>query len=141
MSFAFNSLPILEQKPKIDGARDDFLNELSPLSFAQIYTFDNIYATDDIRVTYNIALHQDGLYVLIETNAAAVSYHKRGFVYGDGFKLIIGQNTPFGRSDEYTELSYSPTNLEEDRPLAQYISSYNSNNVGRRLSNLSSHSA
>ncbi|MBB6523194.1 alpha/beta hydrolase-fold protein [Pseudoteredinibacter isoporae] len=127
-------LPLIMERPFIDGKRDPFLQSIAPSKFTKIYTFDNEYSDDNINAQYTLAIHKEGLYVLIETNAQSLSYHKRGFLYGDGFKVMVGKANPFGRSKEYIELSYSPTNLKKDKKQEQYISSYNGSSLGKKLS-------
>lgn len=129
-----DSLALVAERPLIDGKRDKFLQHLLPSKFEKIFTFDNQYSSKDVHAQYTFAMHKEGLYILIETDAKELSYHKRGFLYGDGFKLVIGKTNPFGRSKEYIELSYSPTELQEDKKREQYISSYNGLGSGKQLS-------
>jgi predicted esterase len=131
------NLPLLSTKPIIDGKRDAFLSSLTPRKFNETFTFDNEYLDDNATATFNLAVHQDGLYLLIETNASAISYHKRGFLYGDGYKLVVGVPAPLGYSTEYFEAVYSPTQKTEDKPYRQYLAAYNLKNVGLKLSDAS----
>ena len=128
-----NNITYLTEIPIIDGKRDPFLNHLPKRQFDHFYNFDNI-GTKNVVVTYSLAYHQDGLYILFETNAQELSYHKRGYLYGDGYKVTLGFYKSSGRSDEYYELVYSPTLQSEDRKWRQYIASFNFDGIPRTLS-------
>ena len=126
----------VEKRPVIDGLLDKHLATLPVRHFERFYDFDNdgpVPAT----VSYRIAHHADGLYLYFETDADAITYRKRGFIYGDGFKVVVGKYNPYGRAKEYVEMVYSPTKREEDMPSRQYISSYNVTGKPRRLSDKS----
>ncbi|OCQ23675.1 hypothetical protein A7985_06965 [Pseudoalteromonas luteoviolacea] len=134
-SLLANTLPVITSKPVIDGHLDKSLQPINLNTFSKIYTFNNEFTEQNISANYLLALHQQGLYVFIQTDADRVRFHKRGYLYGDGFKLLIGKVTPFGMSKEYLEFAFSPTNLKEDKEFESYVSSYNGNNQHRVISN------
>src|SRR6056297_374593 len=119
-------VPYIEKTPIIDGRLDDHLKFIPKHKFNFYSQFDNP-KTDSIRVSYALAYNDKYLYLYIETNADTISYHKRGYLWGDGYKLLIGSPNKGKPTSEYYELSYSPSKNQEDDWDQQRIASYNGN--------------
>ncbi|WP_027672579.1 alpha/beta hydrolase-fold protein [Rheinheimera baltica] len=130
-----NSLQVVSELPKIDGKKDPFITTLAKHKFAQQYDFDNTFR-EVPDVSYYVAYHHSGLYIAIETSDDSVRYHKRGFLHGDGFKVMVGPSTATSRAAEFIEFAFSPTNINSDKPQEKYISSYNGDGRARKLSSL-----
>jgi len=79
----------MEGTPKIDGRLDNHLKSIQKHSFNFHSQFDNP-KTDSIGVRCALAYNDKYLYLYIETNADTISYHKRGYLWGDRDKLLIG---------------------------------------------------
>ncbi|WP_422860890.1 hypothetical protein ACOKFD_08865 [Flagellimonas sp. S174] len=126
-------VPYIEKTPDIDGRLDSHLKSLPRQTFNFYSQFDNP-ETDSIGVRYALAYNDKYLYLYIETEADTISYHKRGYLWGDGYKLLVGEATESESTTEYYELSYSPTKNPEDAWDRQRIASYNGNQKNPPLS-------
>ena len=123
----------LKQTPIIDGKLDANLTSLPVKQFTHFFQFDNPETTPAI-VTYRLGYTQTHLYVYIETDADNVSYHRRGYIYGDGYRLLLGIPQKTALTNEYYDLTFSPT-LEPDYMWAkQRISGYNFSQETKKLS-------
>ncbi len=120
--------------PTIDGRLDADLAYLRPKDFNYIWQFDNP-VTDTVRVTYRMVYTPSHLYIYIETDADSVSYHRRGYLWGDGYKVLLGIPQKDSLTNEYYELFFSPTDEKEYERNKQGISYYNFNQSVRKLSN------
>ncbi|NVJ61140.1 MAG: prolyl oligopeptidase family serine peptidase [Gammaproteobacteria bacterium] len=128
-----DTINFLEEKPIVDGLVDLNALRLEQRNFNITYDFGNQFK-NRAQVSYALGYHFEGLYLVIQTDSPKISYHKRGFLYGDGFKLMIGSNSGTGRSKDYVELAFSPTQSQTDKMWEKYISSYNGDGKARRLS-------
>ena len=106
-------VPYLEKSPNIDGRLDHELSDLPCRQFNHIWQFDNP-VTDTAEITYRLGYTVDHLYLYIESNVDSISYHRRGYLWGDGYKLLIGIPNDSGSTDEYYELAFSPLEEVED---------------------------
>ena len=113
----------LDTTPVIDGRLDPGLESMTANRFAEFYRFDNP-ELPRVEVTYRLGYTAHHLYLYLETDAPEVSYHARGYLWGDGYKLLLGLPQPDGRTDEYYELTYSPTE-DLDDSARQRIAVYN----------------
>ena len=125
----------IHKTPNIDGQLDADLEYLENKKFNYIWQFDNP-VTDTVQVTYRMAYTPSHLYLYIETNVDSVSYHRRGYLWGDGYKVLLGISQKDSLTNEYYELSYSPS-LDEDYWDRQRIANYNFTQIRKKLSKTS----
>lgn len=97
----------LPRQPVIDGVLEPWVETLPVQRFAQEYRFDN---PDMPRpeIGYRLGYTEDYLYLAITTSATTVAYHDRGFLWGDGYRLLLALPNASGRSDEYADITVSP---------------------------------
>lgn len=118
------SVAFIDQTPIVDGKLDARLDQLIKNEFKQILDFDNP-KVDPVEVTYRMGYTPSHFYLYIETDSNYVSYHRRGYLWGDGYKLLLCIPQDEGLTGEYYEMSFSPT-LEDDYLWdKQRISTYN----------------
>lgn len=120
----------LTDTPVIDGALDDFASELAIHSFSQRREFGSP-EVDPVTVTYRIGYTPTHFYLHIQTDADAVRHHRRGYVYGDGYKLLLALPGEAGVSNQYYEIGVSPTNREDRLAHENRILVYNHVSVYR----------
>jgi bleomycin hydrolase len=118
----------LDKTPTIDGKLDADLTHLVEKQFNKIRTLDNPEMSP-VKVTYRMGYTPSHFYLYIETDADKVTYHRRGYLWGDGYKLLLGipqaDAKKDGLTDEYYVMAFSPT-IEEDYQWGkQGIESYN----------------
>jgi len=118
--------------PKIDGQLDTNLEYLNVRKFKHIWQFDNP-VTDTAQVTYRMAYTPSHLYLYIETGIDSISYHRRGYLWGDGYKILLGIPQEDSLTNEYYELAYSPS-LDKNHWERQRIISYNFSQIRKKLS-------
>lgn len=94
--------------PVVDGMLDDKLINLEEKKFNHFFQFDNPKA-DSIPVTYRIGYTPSHLYLYIETKADSITYRDRGFINGDGFKLLLAKPQQDSLTDEYYDIVFSPS--------------------------------
>lgn len=109
----------LSATPVIDGQLDTDL-DLPPQAFNHRFTFGNP-EVDPVEVVYRLGYTATHLYLHIQTSAELVTEHRRGWLWGDGYKLNLTQPTGSGRSEHYYELGFSPNSLPAYRRLNQLI--------------------
>ncbi|NRA51409.1 MAG: hypothetical protein HRU12_19960 [Phaeodactylibacter sp.] len=85
---------------------DEHLQSLPLQNFPNIWQFDNP-VTDTVPVHYRMAYTPTHLYLYIEAASPSINYRNRGFINGDGFKLLLGLPQPDGQTDEYYDLVFS----------------------------------
>ena len=122
----------INKTPIIDGQLDSDLEYLDIKKFKYIWQFDNP-ATDTVQVTYRMAYTPSHLYLYIETNVDSISYHRRGYLWGDGYKVLLGIPQIDSLTSEYYELSYSPSK-EKDYWERQRIANYNFTQIRKDFS-------
>lgn len=127
-------IPYIKFTPVIDGQLDDNLSTLKSYAFEQYYDFGDPVEIP-VKVNYRLAYNEKHLYVYIETDATKITYNKRGYLYGDGFKIVLGLLKNHQRSDEYYDLSYSPNT--NNHWSQQFIATYNGRHINKPLSQLS----
>ena len=101
-----NKILFLENNPIIDGTLDKNLSSLKKRQFKYIWQFDNP-VTDTVAVTYRMAYTPSHLYVYIETETDSINYRPRGFVNGDGFKLLLATPQKDSITNEYYDMVFS----------------------------------
>ena len=125
----------INKTPEIDGQLDSDLQHLDIKKFKYIWQFDNPI-TDTTQVNYRMAYTPSHLYLYIETGVDSISYHRRGYLWGDGFKVLLGIPQKDSLTNEYYELAYSPS-LNKDNWEKQQIQGYNFTQIRKKLSNSS----
>jgi len=108
------------------------LEYLDIKKFKYIWQFDNP-VTDTVQVTYRMAYTPSHLYLYIETDVDSVSYHRRGYLWGDGYKVLLGIPQKDSLTNEYYELAYSPS-LDKDNWERQQIFGYNFTQIRKYFS-------
>jgi predicted esterase len=109
----------LSATPVIDGRLDAGL-DLPPQTFSHRFTFGNP-EVEPVAVVYRLGYTATHLYLHIQTSAELVTEHRRGWLWGDGYKLNLTQPSSSGRSEHYYELGFSPNSLPAYRRLNQLI--------------------
>ena len=122
----------INKTPIIDGQLDSDLEYLNIKKFKYIWQFDNP-VTDTVQVTYRMAYTPSHLYLYIETDVDSVSYHRRGYLWGDGYKVLLGIPQKDSLTNEYYELAYSPS-LDKDNRGRQQIFGYNFTQIRKYFS-------
>jgi len=126
-SFASTETPdvaFIKSTPIVDGVLDSELNYLIKKEFNYIFDFDNP-VTEPVNVTYRMGYTATHLYLYIETDASEVSYHQRGYLWGDGYKLLLGLPQEGTFTNEYYEMTFSPAIEKKHMGAAHRIASYN----------------
>ena len=126
-------VPFISVNPKIDGILDQNLESIPTYSFNYIWQFDNP-VTDTATVNYRLAYTPTHLYLYIETNVDSISYHRRGYLWGDGYKILVGMPQKDSSTNEYYELSFSPTLDPSYAWDRQRIMAYNFDQATPKLS-------
>ncbi len=101
-----DTVPFLHETPIIDGQLDANLTYLPKREFNHIWQFDNP-VTDTVPVTYRMAYTPTHLYLCIEAETDSINYRRRGFINGDGFKLLLAKPQQDSLTDEYYDLVFS----------------------------------
>jgi len=126
------SVPFIEQTPVVDGRLDPALKALPPHTFPVFYQLDNPL-TDTARLTYRMAYTPTHLYVYIETNVDSISYHLRGHLWGDGYKLLLAMpQKGASTSNQYYDLVFSPSQ-DSTYWMRQVIAAYNFKQTYQKL--------
>lgn len=94
--------------PIIDGILDDELSYLEQRKFNYFWQFENPPA-DTVKVSYRLGYTATHLYVYVETAADSITYRDRGFINGDGFKLLMAMPQADSGTNEYYDLVFSPS--------------------------------
>jgi predicted esterase len=124
----------LSFSPVIDGQLDDKLLSLQKNNFKYFFDFDNPLK-DSIVVTYRLAYTHKYLYLYIETKADSITYRDRGFINGDGFKLLLAKPQKDSLTNEYYDIAFSPSK-DKNYWARKRIWDYNrKQNSGKKLSN------
>lgn len=118
--------------PEIDGALDASLTDLAPMEFAHEFRFDNPELETPV-IRYRLGYTATHLYVHISTTASDIKRHRRGWLWGDGFKILLGKPEPDGATREYYELGFSPSLTAGDTDVRGVLT-YNNKQVFRRAS-------
>ena len=128
-----SSISFIPKTPIIDGQLDSDLSHLDIRPFNYIWQFDNP-VTDTTLVTYRMAYTPSHLYLYIETDVDSVTYHRRGYLWGDGYKVLLGIPQNDTLTNEYYELNFSPTLEPDYEKYRQGISYYNFDQATKHLS-------
>lgn len=118
------AVTFVETAPIIDGQLDEALTALPKRTFNHVFDFGNP-ETDPVTITYRLAYTPTHLYLYIETSADEVSYHRRGYLWGDGYKLLLGFPKDGALTNEFYEMTFSPTQDESYAWDHQRIAAYN----------------
>lgn len=101
-----NEVSFLDKSPIIDGVLDQGLDQLTERSFNYIWQFDNP-VTDTVSITYRMAYTPSHLYLYIESLSDSITYRRRGFLNGDGFKLLLAKPQKDSLTNEYYDMVFS----------------------------------
>ena len=104
----------ISSPPEADGKLSASERSLVARSFAHSYRFDNP-DVDAPDVRYRIGYTATHLYIAITTTAEAIEYRNRGYVWGDGWRLLLGKPSDGSRTATYTEVLVSPKAPDDDR--------------------------
>ncbi len=129
-----NLVEVLETTPYIDGKLDSNLSRLKEHHFNYFFNFGN---TDFLKkdITYRMGYTPTHFYLYIELKADSITIRDRGFINGDGFKLLFAKPQTDSSTTEYYDIVFSPSK-EEDYWARKRIWEYNRNqNSGKRLTN------
>jgi predicted esterase len=113
----------LSQTPVIDGRLDANLNGLENREFDYFFQFDNP-KTKKIPVTYKLGYTETHLYIYIEAKADKITYHRRAYLWGDGYKVLLAIPQNSNQTNEYYDLAFSPS-LDKSYWDRQTISVFN----------------
>jgi predicted esterase len=123
----------LDFTPIIDGKLDDKLISLQKKEFNHFFQFDNPAVTPT-KVNYLLGYTATHLYLYIEAKADSITYRDRGFINGDGFKLLLAKRQNDSLTDEYYDIAFSPSK-DKKYWARKRIWDYNRNqNHGKKLS-------
>lgn len=126
-------IPFLSAPPVIDGVLDSRLTGLEKRKFNHFFRFDNP-VTAPVNITYRMGYNQTHLYLYIETEADSITYRDRGFINGDGFKLLVAKPQNDSLTDEYYDIVFSPSR-DKNYPSRKRIWEYNrKQDHGKKLS-------
>jgi predicted esterase len=128
-----DKISFLKFTPFVDGKLDEGLRNLQEKKFNHFYRFDNL-DTDSIGVTYRIAYTPTHLYFYIETKADSITYRDRGFINGDGFKLLLAKPQKDSLSDEYYDIVFSPSKDKNSKSRILIWDYNRKQNIGKKLS-------
>jgi len=103
-----DKIRFLDFTPVIDGKLDRKLIHFKQKEFNHFFPFDNP-AASRAKITYLIAYTPTHLYLYIETPADSITYRDRGFINGDGFKLLLAKPQKDSLTDEYYDIAFSPS--------------------------------
>lgn len=98
----------LDFTPVIDGKLDDKLINLKKKEFNHFFQFDNPPVTP-AKINYLLGYTATHLYLYIEAKADSITYRDRGFINGDGFKLLLAKRQNDSLTDEYYDIVFSPS--------------------------------
>lgn len=119
--------------PVADGKLDDQLKSLEEKRFNHFFQFDNPTA-DSIDITYRMGYTPSHLYLYIEITADSITCRDRGFINGDGFKLLLAKPKRDSLTDEYYDIVFSPSK-DKNYWAGKRIWEYNHNqDHGKKLS-------
>ena len=128
-----NKISFLKFTPFVDGKLDDKLTNLQKNKFNHFFRFDNPNK-DSIGLTYCMAYTPTHLYLYIETESDSITFRDRGFINGDGFKLLLAKPQNDSLTDEYYDIVFSPSK-DKNYWARKIIGDYNrKQNSGKKLS-------
>lgn len=128
-----DKVAFLDFTPVIDGKLDDKLINLERKKFNHFFQFDNP-AADRTDITYILGYTPTHLYLYIETKADSITHRDRGFINGDGFKLLLAKQQQGTSTDEYYDIVFSPSK-DKNYWARKRIWEYNRNQKhGKKLS-------
>ncbi|MBO9692926.1 prolyl oligopeptidase family serine peptidase [Chryseobacterium sp.] len=107
-SIKSDKIIFLNFTPVIDGKLDNKLRNHKKKKFLHFFQFDNpaIGRTD---ISYILGYTTTHLYLYIETKADSITHRDRGFINGDGFKLLLGKQQQGSSTNEYYDIAFSPS--------------------------------
>lgn len=128
------TIQLIHTSPVVDGVLDEGLHYLDKRVFKHFWHFDNP-TTDTVKMSYRLGYTPSHFYVYIEAEADSITYRDRGFINGDGFKLLFAIPQTDSGTSEYCELVFSPSK-DKKYWARKRIWDYNrKQDHGRKLSN------
>lgn len=126
------NVEFLHETPTADGKLSEAELALKTRLFPKQYRFDNpkVEAT---KIAYRLGFTPTHLYVAITTNADKVTYRNRGYLWGDGWRLLLGDTADGSRTPTYIDVLVSPRAPGDDQ-LEIVIGTQDHVQVLRRLS-------
>lgn len=122
----------LDEAPQADGKLSPAEEALALRTFPEAYRFDNpdVEAPD---IAYRVGYTARHLYVAITTTAPEITYRNRGYLWGDGWRLLLGDPSDGSRTATYIEVLVSPKAQGDDR-IEMAVGTQDNVQVFRRLS-------
>lgn len=128
-----DKISFLNFTPIVDGKLDVKLANLQKNNFTHFFCFDNP-SCDSVNVIFRMAYTPTDLYLYIEAKADSITYRDRGFINGDGFKLLLAKPQKDSLTDEYYDIGFSPSK-DKNYWARKGIWDYNrAQNSGKKLS-------
>ncbi|MCM8556535.1 alpha/beta hydrolase-fold protein [Sphingomicrobium sediminis] len=120
----------LDTDPQIDGN----LSAAEAALPAQQFRVENRLDNPDVpvpEIRFRLGYTPDHLYLAISHDGDAVSYHNRGYLWGDGWRIIL-TDAPDGRSGNFVEI-YGDPRPEGDDGAEAFLAVQNGDQVYRRF--------
>ena len=134
-SASAQTIEFMSEPPTADGKLNDAERALQIRQFPKQYRFDNPLV-EEPEITYRLGFTPTHLFVAITTNADEVIYRNRGYLWGDGWRLLLGDTTEGSRTTSYIEVLVSPKAPGDDR-IEMAIGTQDHVQLFRRLSDRS----
>lgn len=128
-----DKISYLNFTPIVDGKLDGKLVNLQKNKFNHFFHFDNP-GYDSVSVHYRMAYTPTHLYLYIEARADSITYRDRGFINGDGFKLLLAKPLKDSLTDEYYDIGFSPSKDKNYRGRKGIWDYNRTQNSGKKLS-------
>ena len=128
-----DKISFLDFTPFVDGKLDEKLTNLQKRKFNHFYRFDNP-DTESFNLSYRLAFTPTHLYMYIETKADSITYRDRGFINGDGFKLLLAKPQKDSLTDEYYDIVFSPSKDKNSLARKSIWEFNRKQNIGKKLS-------
>jgi predicted esterase len=127
------TIQLIDKMPLIDGELDTALSYLNKRTFNYFWRFDNP-VTDSIKMSYRLGYTPTHFYIYIEAETDSITYRDRGFINGDGFKLLFAIPQTDTGSNEYYDIVFSPSKDKKYRDRKRIWDYNRKQDHGKRLS-------
>jgi predicted esterase len=127
------TIQLIDKMPLIDGQLDTALSYLSKRTFNYFWRFDNP-VTDSIKMSYRLGYTPTHFYIYIEAETDSITYRDRGFINGDGFKLLFAMPQTDTGSNEYYDIVFSPSKDKKYRDRKRIWEYNRRQDHGKKLS-------
>ena len=126
------SIPFVSGDIAADGRLSAAEEAIPAYPFPARYLFDNPQM-DEPEIRYRLAYTTTYLYVAISTTADQITYRNRGYLWGDGWRILLAKPTATGRSDQYLDI-YAQPRAPLDEGVEIFLATQDNNQAYRRLS-------